>query len=120
MRDKEYIPNRGDIIWIDFDPSKGKKMGKIRPSIVLSAKAYNVQKGLLICCPITSSMRGGAEEYEISGLDKKSAVVCSIVQTLSWKHRNVSLIKKTDEKTLKNVLIRLLPLIGATEILDIG
>lgn len=116
---KEYIPNRGDIIWIDFDPQKGKEIGKIRPALVLSSKAYNVQKGLLICCPITSSMRGGAEEYEINGLDKKSAVVCSIVQTLSWKHRSVSLIKKSDKKTLKNVLVRLLPLIGATEILEL-
>lgn len=116
---KEYIPNRGDIVWIDFDPQKGKEIGKIRPALVLSSKAYNLKKGLVICCPITSSMRGGAEEYEISGLDKKSAVVCSILQTLSWKHRSVSLIKKSDKKTLKEVLIRVLPFIGATEIFEL-
>nr|AKN36374.1 Programmed cell death toxin MazF [Vibrio tasmaniensis]AKN37140.1 Programmed cell death toxin MazF [Vibrio genomosp. F6] len=45
----QYIPKRNDIIWLDFEPVKGKEIGKYRPALVLSSKEYNQQTGLLIC-----------------------------------------------------------------------
>ncbi|MEZ9426612.1 type II toxin-antitoxin system PemK/MazF family toxin, partial [Vibrio lentus] len=56
----QYIPKRNDIIWLDFEPVKGKEIGKYRPALVLSSKEYNQQTGLLICCPISTSIRGQA------------------------------------------------------------
>lgn len=115
---KNYIPDRGHIIWLDFEPVKGKEIGKIRPALVLSSKAYNQQKGLLICCPISTALRGHPEEVDINNLDQKSAVVSSIVQTMSWKDRKAELIKKAPKGVLEDVLLRLLPLIGADSILN--
>ena len=111
-----YIPNRGDIIWLDFDPTKGKEIGKYRPAFVLSSQAYNQQTGLLICCPVSSSIRGGLTEVAVNNLDKPSVVASSLVQTLSWKERKAQFIVKAEDGVLNSVLQRLLPLIGASDI----
>ncbi|HAD49126.1 MAG TPA: MazF family transcriptional regulator, partial [Idiomarina sp.] len=53
-----YVPTRNDLVFLDFEPTKGKEIGKYRPAFVLSSKAYNQQTGLLICCPVSTSIRG--------------------------------------------------------------
>jgi len=118
MSNRNYLPERGDIIWIDFEPTKGKEIGKLRPALVLTSKAYHSKKRLLMCCPITTSLRGGLEEVPIDGLGKPSAVVSSMVQTLSWTDRNVSFIQKATKDVQNEVLLRLLPLLGAENLLQ--
>ncbi|MFA1563081.1 type II toxin-antitoxin system PemK/MazF family toxin [Aliivibrio fischeri] len=114
----QYTPNRNEIIWIDFEPIKGKEIGKYRPALVLSSKEYNQQTGLLICCPISTSIRGGTTEVPVNNLEKPSVVAASLVQTLSWKERNVKLIAVAEKNIMKNVLMRLIPLIGADTLFD--
>ena len=113
---RDYIPDRQDIVWLDFEPTKGKEIGKYRPAFVLSSKAYNKQTGLLICCPVSTSIRGGLTEVPLNNLDQPSVVASSLVQTLSWKERKVKFIIKADDGVLHSVLQRLLPLIGASDI----
>lgn len=113
----EYIPERQDIIWLDFEPTKGKEIGKYRPAFVLSSRAYNQQTGLLICCPISTSIRGGMTEVSLDHLDQPSVIAASLVQTLSWKERKVKFITKAERSVLQAVLQRLLPLMGASELL---
>ncbi|WP_321277547.1 type II toxin-antitoxin system PemK/MazF family toxin [Thiomicrorhabdus indica] len=109
-----YIPDREDIIWLDFEPTKGQEIGKYRPAFVLSSKAYHQQTGLLICCPISTSIRGGLTEVPIGNIENPSVVASSLVQTLSWKERKVKFITKAEDGVLQAVLQRLLPLIGAS------
>jgi len=112
-----YVPQRSDIIWLDFEPVKGKDVGKYRPAFVLSSKEYNVKTGLLICCPISTSIRGGAStEVAVYNLEKKSVVAASRVQTLAWKDRKAKFIVKAEADVLSAVLMRLVPLIGANEL----
>lgn len=113
----KYIPERFDVIFLDFEPKKGKEIGKYRPALVLSSKEYNKKTDLLICCPISTSIRGHLTEVSVDGLEKPSVVASSIIQTLSWQDRKAKFIKKVDHKTFEAVLQRLLPLIGADEIL---
>lgn len=108
-----YIPSRGDIIWLDFEPVKGKEVGKYRPAFVLSSKDYNQKTGLLICCPISTSIRGARTEVPLNSLDTPSVVAASIVQTLSWKDRKAKFEAKAARGVLEDVLSRLLPLLGA-------
>lgn len=108
-----YIPQRNDIIWLDFEPTRGKEIGKYRPALVLSSELYNRQTGLLICCPISTSIRGHATEVPVRNLDKPSVVASSLVQTLSWKDRKAKKVTTAEENVLNDVLVRLLPLIGA-------
>ncbi len=111
----KYIPERFDIIFLDFDPTKGKEIGKYRPALVLSSKEYNKKTGLLICCPISTSIRGHISEVSVDGLKKPSVIATNIVQTLSWQTRKAKFVKKVDADTFEAVLQRLLPLLGADE-----
>lgn len=112
-----YVPDRGDYIWLDFEPSTGKEIGKYRPAFVLSSKLMNSRTGLIICCPISTSIRGGSTELPIEGLEKPSVIATNLIYTFSWKERRAKFIKKSEAHVLKEVLYKLLPLIGAAEIL---
>ncbi|MCP4046929.1 MAG: MazF family transcriptional regulator [Gammaproteobacteria bacterium] len=96
----------------------GKEIGKYRPALVLSSKAYNHQTGLLICCPVSSSVRGGATEVTVNNLDQPSVVAANLIQTLSWKHRKARKITQAEESVLENVILRIIPLIGADEVIE--
>lgn len=114
----KYIPERLDVIFLDFEPKKGKEIGKYRPVLILSSKEYNKKTGLLICCPISTSIRGHLSEVPLDGLEKPSVIATGIIQTLSWQDRKAKFIKKITPEILEAVLQRLLPLIGADEFLE--
>lgn len=108
-----YIPERNDIIWLDFEPTKGKEVGKYCPALVLSSKEYNRATGLIICCPISTSIRGGNTEVPVNNIDQPSVVAASLIQTLSWKDRKAKFIIKAEPPVMDEVLYRIIPLIGA-------
>lgn len=114
----QYVPDRNDIIWLDFDPTKGKEIGKYRPALVLSSKQYNKQTGLLICCPISTSIRGATTEVAVENLDKPSVVASSLIQTLSWKDRKADFINKAENGVMEQVLVRIIPLLGADSVIE--
>lgn len=114
----QYVPRRNEIIWLDFEPMKGKENGWYRPALVLSSKEYNQQTGLLICCPIRTSIRGQATEVPVNNLDKPSVVTSSLIHTLSWKDRSAKKITTAENGVMEDVLLRLIPLIGAESLFD--
>ncbi|NCT56554.1 MAG: MazF family transcriptional regulator [Legionella sp.] len=113
-----YIPERNHIVWIDFEPTKGREIGKYRPAFILSSKTYNQKTGLVICCPISTSIRGGATEVLIHNMDKPSVVAASLIQTLAWKERKIKFLTQAEEGVINNVLFRILPLIGADKLIE--
>jgi mRNA interferase MazF len=113
-----FIPDRNEIIWLDFEPPRGKEIGKYRPALVLSSKAYNEKTGLLICCPVSSSIRGGATEVGVDNLERPSVVASNLIQTLSWKDRKAKRIVIAEKGVLDQVLLRIIPLIGADEAIE--
>lgn len=73
---KPYFPDRGDLVWVDLTPTKGREQAKVRPAIVLSPKIYNQKTNLAIMCPITSSSK--EYPFEVAVNDKKvSGVILS-------------------------------------------
>ncbi len=108
-----YIPDRNDIVWLDFEPTKGKEIGKYRPALVLSGKGYNKATGLLICCLISTSIRGAPTEVVLGNLKSPSVVAANLVMTMDWTQRKVKKETEAEPRVLENVLQRLLPLIGA-------
>lgn len=115
---KHYIPDRNDICWLDFEPIKGKEVGKYRPALVISSKEYNRKTGLLICCPISTSIRGAATEVAIEALDQPSVVAASIVQTLAWQDRQAKFITKAEAGVYEETILRILPIIGADRVIE--
>lgn len=118
MAAQTYVPERNDIIWLDFEPTKGKEIGKYRPALVLSSKSYNRQTGLLMCCPISTSIRGGATEVPVENLDQPSVAAASLIQTLSWKDRKAKFIAQAETGVMDQVLLRIIPLIGADRVIE--
>jgi len=115
---KSYIPERNDIVYMDFDPTKGKEIGKYRPALILSSREYNQITGLVICCPIGTSIRGSITEVQLNNLDKPSVVAASLIQTLSWKERNIKFMAHAEPNVMDAVLFRIIPLIGADRLIE--
>jgi mRNA interferase MazF len=115
---KKYIPERNDIVLLDFEPTKGEEIGKYRPALILSSYTYNSNTGLVICCPISTSIRGGLTEVNINNLEKPSVVAASLIQTLSWKERKVKFLNRAENDVMEQVLFRLIPLIGADKLIE--
>lgn len=112
-----YVPDRNDIVWLDFEPTKGKEVGNYRPALVLSGKNYNQATGLLICCPISTAIRGVPTEVPVADLDTPSVVVANLITTLDWQQRHLKKASVAAPGVLEDVLLRLLPLIGADRLL---
>lgn len=114
-----YVPKRNHVVWLDFEPTKGKEIGKYRPALVLSSEEYNAKSGLLICCPISTSARGAPTEVSIDNIDNKSSVVAAnLIQTLSWKERKVKFATEAKPGVMDEVLLRIIPLIGAEAVIE--
>lgn len=115
---RRYIPERNDIVFLDFEPTKGKEIGKYRPALVLSSSEYNRRTGLLICCPISTSIRGAATEVAINNLDRASVVAASLIHTLDWRTRKVKKVAEGEEGVMEETVLRLIPLLGADRIIN--
>jgi mRNA interferase MazF len=81
-----YVPDRGDIIWIDFDPQAGHEQAGHRPALVLSPAIYNSKVGLLIACPMTTKLKGYPFEVPIAGASP-GAALADQVKSLDWRAR---------------------------------
>ena len=82
-----YVPDEGDIVWLNFTPQSGHEQAGRRPAIVLSPKAYNQRSGLLICVPITNQIKGYPFEVVLGGSGATGAALADQVKNLDWKSR---------------------------------
>ena len=91
--DNEYVPQRGDVVWITLNPQAGHEQAGRRPALVLSPRTYNGKVGLAILCPITSQVKGYPFEVLIPiGLPVSGAVLSDQVKSLDWRARQVERI----------------------------
>lgn len=89
----EYVPDRGDVVWLAFDPQAGHEQAGRRPAIVLSPAAYNSKVGLAILCPITNQVKGYPFEVAIpGGLAVAWVILSDQVKSLDWHIRRAELI----------------------------
>lgn len=111
------VPERGDAVWIDFNPQAGREQAGRRPAVVLSPGAYNGRVGLALLCPVTSQVKGYPFEVGIpDGLPVAGVILADQVKTLDWRRRNATLIAALPRETVAAVLRRvnaLLALEGA-------
>ena len=111
MVKKLYIPDRGDLVWVDFNPTRGREQAKVRPAIVVSPKSYNQKTNLAIMCPITSVQKGYPFEVEVNEKEVSGVVLSDHVRSLDWKVRNTKFIVKAKPKVIQEVQTKLLLLI---------
>ena len=99
---KNYIPERGDIIWLIFDPQTGHEQSGKRPALVLTPKEYNGKVGLGIFCPITRKIKGYPFEVAIRG-KIEGAILVDQIKSMDWRIRKAEYIMKVDDTILEIV-----------------
>ena len=87
MARRAYVPEAGDIAWLRFDPQSGHEQAGHRPALVLSPSLYNEKTGLMVCCPLSSRVKGYPFEVvlNVDGLD--GVVLSDQVKSLDWVAR---------------------------------
>ena len=101
----EYIPSKGDIVWIDFNPQSGREQSGRRPALVLSSNAYNKKIGLVIVCPITTKIKGYPYEVKIpSEFEVKGVVLSDQIKSFDWKMRNTEFICSVTDILVEDVM----------------
>src|SRR5262249_46257730 len=103
-----YYPDRGDAVWLMFDPQAGHEQMGRRPAVVLSPGSYNQKVGLALFCPITTQIKGYPFEVAIpAGLKVSGVVLSDQLKSMDWKARNATLICKLPSSVVNDVLKKL-------------
>jgi mRNA interferase MazF len=92
-----YVPDAGHVVWLEFDPQSGREQAGRRPALVLTPASYNKKTSLMICCPLTSQIKGYPFEVLVEMDGVKSVVLSDQVKSLDWKIRKA---KFKDKVTL--------------------
>jgi mRNA interferase MazF len=109
---RRYVPEAGDMVWLHFDPQAGHEQAGHRPALVLSPAAYNGKTGLMLCCPMTTQIKGYPFEVLIAG-DRPNAALADQVKSLDWGVRKASHKGKVSSAELAEVRAKIVALIGA-------
>jgi len=112
MVKNSYIPDRGDIVWLDFNPTKGHEERGSRSALVISRQKYNSRSGLMIACPITSSKKGYPFEVIVQKDDIDGVVLVDQVKSIDWRARKVRHITRVENTVMDEVGGKLEVLIG--------
>ncbi len=106
-----YVPDAGDVVWLDFDPQAGHEQAGHRPALVLSPLAYNARTGLMLCCPLTTQVKGYPFEVAVPGR-VASVVLADQVRSLDWGVRRAKRKGAVDQQVLSQVRAKARALIG--------
>ena len=111
---REYVPSRGDLVWVDFSPPAGHEQSGRRPALVISPAAYNQKVVLALLCPITSHPKGYPFEVNVASRSEiRGVVLADQIRNLDWRSRRAESIGVVLESTLAEVLAKLQTLVGA-------
>ena len=104
---KRYVPDSGDIVWLEFDPQAGHEQAGHRPALVLSPAAYNGKSGLMVCCPLSTKVKGHPFEVitEVDGT--RCALLTDQVKSLDWRARGAKHKARVEDHELWDVRAKL-------------
>lgn len=109
---RSFIPDSGDLIWLNFDPQMGREQAGHRPALVLSPAAYNGKAGLAVACPITSHAKGYPFEVAVSVPPIRGVVLVDHLRSIDWKARGATKAAKADKTLMEAVRDRLAVLLA--------
>ena len=104
MKSGSYVPERGDIVWLNFTPQTGHEQRGKRPALILSPKIYNEKTSLCICVPITSKIKGYPFEIALTkGLEIQGVILSDQIKNMDFRAREVSFICTAPKNVLAKV-----------------
>ena len=107
MGPRPFVPDAGDVVWLAFDPQAGDEQAGHRPALVISPASYNGKAGLMVCCPMTTSIKGHPFEVmtRLDGVD--CAILSDQVKSLDWKVRRAKKKAKVGDDVMLHVRAKL-------------
>lgn len=106
-----YVPEAGDIFWLQFNPQSGHEQAGHRPVLVVSPRSYNRKAGLMLCCPKTTRVKG--YPFEVVTDDAGQGVVLADQgKSLNWRARQAAFKGRAPKSVLQEVQGKLKALIG--------
>jgi mRNA interferase MazF len=106
-----YVPEAGDIVWLNFTPQAGHEQAGHRPALVLSPASYNDKTSLLVCCPLTTQIKNYPFEVLIAGTPR-NVVLADQVKSLDWRARKAVRKGAVSVEELADVRAKIRALIG--------
>jgi mRNA interferase MazF len=106
-----YVPDAGEIVWISFNPQTGHEQAGHRPAVVLSPATYNAKTSLMVCCPMTTQIKGYPFEVVIASATP-SAVLADQAKSLDWRKRRAKRKGAVSAAELAEVRAKIRTLIG--------
>jgi mRNA interferase MazF len=107
-----YVPSRGDLVWLQFNPRAGHEQAGHRPALVISPSSYNRRVGLALCCPVTSQVKGYPFEVLLpAGLGVEGAVLSDQLKSLDWRVRRARRIATAPADVLEETVGKILALV---------
>ena len=98
-----YVPDAGDLVWLDFNPQAGREQGRRRPALVLTQQNYSRASGLIVVCPLTSKRKPYPFALPVDLNKVEGAVLVDHLKSLDWKARNAKFHSKADPALVKKV-----------------
>ncbi len=100
-----YIPKQGDIVFVDFAPTKGHEQDGFRPAVVVSNNVFNKNTKMAILCPITTNKKEFPTHYFLKDSKKiKGAVLCEHIRSIDYESRHIRFVEKTSSDDFDNIL----------------
>jgi len=107
-----YVPDRGDLVWLNFTPQSGHEQAGKRPAFVVSPHAYNKKVGLALFCPVTRQIKGYPFEVCIpDGAEIHGVILADQLKSLDWTVRHAKFITKLPSDITQEVIAKLKTLI---------
>lgn len=101
-------PERGDLVYVNFNPQAGHEQAGNRPGIVLSPKEFNEATGFVAICPITNTIRGWGYEVKLpEGLAFQGVILTDQVKSLDWQARNLRVRGQAPEEIVDDCLAKI-------------
>jgi mRNA interferase MazF len=104
---RRYVPDRGDVVWLNFTPQAGHEQAGHRPALVLSPASYNGKTGLMLCCPVTSQVKGYPFEVPLDVGGIHGVVLSDQVKSLDWKARRAKRKGAVPKAVMEQTLARI-------------
>ena len=104
----DYTPERGDVVWVSFNPQSGHEQAGRRPALILSPSPYNGKVGLALMCPITNQIRGYPFEVNVPADSAITGTVLSDqIKNLDWRSRNAEFVCRLPDEVVEEVLAKI-------------
>ncbi len=107
----KFVPDAGDIVWIDFTPQAGREQMGHRPALVLSPASYNQKTDLMVCCPMTTQIKGNPFEVLVEVDGTQSAILTDHLKSVDWVASKANLKAKVTPEAMAEVRAKVKALI---------